>query len=363
MGFVWTIFFLCSVISWASTAENHVEDRQQSFQWDPKGYIIFCLCMGRFGNQVEHFLGGMAFAKSIDRTLILPPWRTYKNVGFNEWFQVDGVAKYHRVILAEDFMQFLAAEHWPLAERIGFCFSYGKDKDCKMKEGNPFGPFWDGLGVDFNSTITYSTSYQDPEMWKTKFPVDIYPVLALKGAPASFPMKVEHHQLQQYLLWSHSIKTKGQDYIQKNFPDMKFIGLHLRNGIDWKNACEHVDGMKAFMASPQCLDPLGEKNVSKEMCFPPLEEILRLTKDTVMKSEARVLYVATDKYPYIEELETHLKDYKVKVFHQDPWLPQIDLYILGQSDHFIGNCVSSFTSFVTRERAVYNKPTSFWGFS
>lgn len=43
---------------------------------------------------------------------------------------------------------------WAKGKRIGYCYrAIDDDNDCKMKSGNPFGPFWDELGVEFDKYI------------------------------------------------------------------------------------------------------------------------------------------------------------------------------------------------------------------
>ena len=113
--------------------------------------------------------------------------------------------------------------------------------NCSAKEGNPFGPYWDRFGVDFDTDefygpLGYDTTFKnDKEEWNAKYPANKYPVLAFTGAPGSFPVQEKNVVLQKYLKWSDFIDEKAQHFIDKfkNQPDEKFIAIHLRNGIDF----------------------------------------------------------------------------------------------------------------------------------
>ena len=61
-------------------------------------------------------------------------------------------------------------------------------------------------------------------------------MLAMRGAPAGFPILAQHRHLQRYLVFSDKIEDEANKYISENFPNEKFIGIHLRNGPDWVNA-------------------------------------------------------------------------------------------------------------------------------
>ena len=52
----------------------------------------------------------------------------------------------------------------------------------------------------------------------------------------------------------------------------------------------------------------------------------------------------------------------VTVLKQENGSAHLDLAILTKSNFFIGNCVSSFTSFVKRYRDVEGLPSAFWGY-
>ena len=79
-----------------------------------------------------------------------------------------------------------------------------------------------------NKSITKNNTLHD-----CRYPPRLHPVLAFKGAPASYPVKREDRQLQRYVRWNDRMEAQAEDYIKNTIGDSPYIGIHLRMGTDW----------------------------------------------------------------------------------------------------------------------------------
>ncbi|XP_003744035.1 GDP-fucose protein O-fucosyltransferase 1 [Galendromus occidentalis] len=365
---------------------SHVSQAAQSADViqpaDPHGYIAFCPCMGRFGNQADQYIGALAFAKSIDRTLILPPWIEYPSGGtgprfvpFDEYFNVSGILDYHRAITMEAFMQDLAHRVWPPEKRFSFCFRSRVDHvDCAAKDGKPFGPFWDNFGINFVKSEIFGPLHYDTHSnrsliheWTNAYPVDEYPVLAFTGAPGAFPVQRHNLPLQRYFIFSDRTKERAKDFVfsMRDQHAGPFVGIHLRNGADWANACRLVKDAPLLFSAPQCFGYRGEQVKASDamrtrMCLPDQRDVLNEVTAVVRTHAANWVFVASDHDHLLPELQHRLRELHVEVVRYPRNEPHIDLAILSMSNHFIGNCFSSFSAFVKRHRDVHGLQSSFW---
>jgi len=343
------------------------------------GYLTYCPCMGRFGNQADQFLGSLAFAKGVGRTLVLPPWVMYSNtagkVNMVHWdtvFNVTVLSKYHEIITMQEFMKEKAEQVWPVGKRVSFCYTARNGKlqnSCNAKDGSPFGPFWNHFNVNFDRSemfapLNFRTDKSSLDRWREMFPADTHPVLAMTGAPASFPVIGEHVDLQRYLQWTDSWRERGREWVRKNLPRGKWLGIHLRNGGDWDRACEHTQSAHNLFSSPQCL---GYKNeygqLSTSLCMPNNSIIMEMVKNKIRSVGAVAVFVASDNDHMLNQFRKKLEKENTSFHKLDEDNSLLDLVILGQSSHFIGNCVSSFSAFVKRERDVLGLSSSFWSFT
>ncbi len=360
---LFTKIILCTSVSLPALISADLD--RPKFTWDPNGYLYFRLSMGRFGNQAEQLLGSMDFVKKLNRTMVLPKFKiNQQDFRFDQVFKREKFEEFLKVIDPEDFLYKLAPIRWPLRDRV-IVSIYAFNP---LSPDSRFTQLWEEIGVgnfSKDKLVQVGFPWNESDKWEERFPPKQVPVLALRDAPAEFPVLSEHRHLQKYLEFNEGISKFGDKYIQENFPGERFLGLHLRNGHDWEGTCNSYltwdyPSRPTIFASPQCTEGT-DKNVTMALCFPTEKEIVTQVKKVVNEMKVKVIFVATDKSPLINQLEGALKKLEVRVFHMDPELPLHDLYVLTQADHFIGNCVSSFTAFVKRHRDIQGRKTSFWG--
>ncbi len=130
-----------------------------------------------------------------------------------------------------------------------------------------------------------------------------------------------------------------------------------------KRACDFVSSSPTLFASAQCLGYRNEHGLlTQEMCTPSEDTIVKQLRSAIKQHQAKAIFVASDQDHMIEHLEKDVGKADVSFHRLDELDPHLDLVILGRADHFIGNCVSSFSSFVKRARDVEGLTSSFWGF-
>uniref|UniRef100_A0A914I1U7 GDP-fucose protein O-fucosyltransferase 1 n=1 Tax=Globodera rostochiensis TaxID=31243 RepID=A0A914I1U7_GLORO len=304
-----------------------------SLPLSPNAFVLFCPCTGRFGNQMEQFLGVFAFAKLLNRTLVLPPIINYppavrkaEMVDFDQFFIVQTLGQFHQIVLLRDFMRGIATKIWPMERRKVLCWSprpglaARSELGCHATEGNPSGPFW-------------------------------------------------RHQFVQ---WSSQIEQNAREFVVRKFGHGKaFVAIHLRNDRDWENVCQLLREEKSPMdsrrrelfASAQCTgsdEEYGQLTV--EACNPSLDNILKEIHFHVLRLSAAGVFVASDRNHHLAQIGAHLAKSVRWSVTVTGWAEgnvgssggrgnvPVELALLGMADHFIANCVSTFSAFVVRQR-------------
>jgi peptide-O-fucosyltransferase len=166
----------------------------------------------------------------------------------------------------ERFMEEIAPRVWPSGPaRRAHCFvNQGETTRCNSKEGVPFGPFWNHFGIDFASDAGLRPIYAvNPDLAPPA-----HPVVALRGAPADFPVQPANRFLQQYVVWNAKRTRIAQEFIDAQLA-RPFVAAHARSGSDWVSACKIGHQLTTFMENAQC----NNTAVSPATCIPSVEEM------------------------------------------------------------------------------------------
>jgi hypothetical protein len=199
-------------------------------EWDAtRGYLIACLCMGRYGNQIDQLLGSIHFARRTGRVYVAPPlvnWvggRTFF-IPFEQVFNLSRLNEHHPTVSMEHFASGFgggsgdaaaptsparAARAWAAGVDgpVVHCIDRGRadfePADCRLKAGQASGDFWTryyGAGAVATLQRSLGVTYQwEDDAIARAVDADRVRVLALAGASqiAPFPAIAEVRPLHR----------------------------------------------------------------------------------------------------------------------------------------------------------------------
>ena len=67
------------------------------------------------------------------------------------------------------------------------------------------------------------------------------------------------------------------------------------------------------MASPQCLGYSRYRKVTRDLCAPPRDKVVKTAKETVERIQASFLFIATDNDPMLDEFRQVFESLNVSV--------------------------------------------------
>ena len=322
------------LVQTTQTAERYFNTKT----WDERGYLIAPLAsypVGKFafGNQAEYLLSKLAVAKDMNRCLVLPDMtdmlgtlrKPARDVRFENIFDPIHADQQQCVISVSAFLK-LAERHW----RHRFAF---------FEQSNRLHKWYDEHGISFDAgymddgekrlVMFYHKLFaynRDTPQFRMETATRRYPVLATSGAYSELPASPPVAKSQASLRFAPWIREEAAKFISANLKG-RFLGIHVRNAPDWKNACNlnAVTHMVDYCSKPLTMDE----------CHPPLEMVVREAKMLIKQHGLSSIFLAAkkskDSESFGQRLMRALQNLGVTVATPDFDVPWIDLEILGSA--------------------------------
>eukprot|EP00912_Choanoflagellata_sp_UC4_P000614 UC4_evm6s379 len=363
--------------------------------WDQHGYVLFCPSRNRFGNQADYLLGALTFTAALERTLVLPfpkyeTSRAYDSLPrsftdiLRQWYAHDlkALQEKFKVVHIDEFAALAhynedAKVIWPVENRRILCSTKGGAPSCVNHNDEFCSRYFRAFGIQIDgiddSLLLRHSFYAGTrsdlvDLWFSHFPSKTYPVLAFNEPSAPFPLQRQSELPHQFITFESEHMRASRAYLVNSGLRSPYVALHIRNSTEWLlNVCRHIIPnihARVVMASSQCLEPGEGTRIA--MCAPSMSEIKSKALAAVRDGGARSIFIGSDNEnsPLLvsKAIRSVLGD-DFPIVYLPVNKPQVDLYAFVNSDFFVGNCVSTFTSFARRSRNTRDKKfqTAFFG--